>query len=167
MIRKSLPFFMLCGLLTALFILKINNLSERPKHPAPQNAAQPVMIKITEANTSSPAALPQPRPGSPEMEEAIRRHLDADALAATPRIPQFDTLPEESLFYGRRLAGIYARMAPEDAARIIETMDSREIISLLQMMRTEDAAAILTRIRLDKAREVTEQMLATTGNHNF
>ncbi len=167
MIRKSLPFFLLCGLLTALFILKINNLSERPKPAAFQNAARPVIIKITEEYAASPAALPQPHPGSPEMEQAIRRRLDADALAAAPGGSQFNALPDESLFYGRRLAGIYARMAPEDAARIIETMDSREIVRLLQMMRTEDAAAILTRIRLDKAKEVTEQMLNDTGSHNF
>lgn len=165
MIRKSLPFFLLCGLLTALFILKINNLSERPKPSALPNAARPVMIKITEEYTALPTALPHP--GSPEMEQAIRRRLDADALTAVPGGQQFDALPDESLFYGRRLAGIYARMAPEDAARIIETMDSREIIRLLQMMRTEDAAAILTRIRLDKAKEVTEQMLNDTGSHNF
>lgn len=50
-------------------------------------------------------------------------------------------------------------MAPEDAARIIGTMETGQIVRLLKLMRPEDASAVFARLPLAKAREVTERML--------
>lgn len=103
------------------------------------------------------------RGGAPEVDLAIRRQLDAAAEAVTPPASPvgYAEPPEagESLSAGRRIAGIYARMAPEDAARIIGTMDTGRIVRLLKLMRPEDASAVLARLPLEKAREATERML--------
>lgn len=99
------------------------------------------------------------RGGAPEVDLAIRRQLDADAAAASPA--GYSDTPEtgETFSAARRIAGIYARMAPEDAARIIGTMGTGQIVRLLKLMRPEDASAVLARLPLAKAREVTERML--------
>ena len=99
------------------------------------------------------------RGGAPEVDLAIRRQLDADAAAASPA--GYSDAPEtgETFSAARRIAGIYARMAPEDAARIIGTMETGQIVRLLKLMRPEDASAVFARLPLAKAREVTERML--------
>ena len=99
------------------------------------------------------------RGGAPEVDLAIRRQLDADAAAASPA--GYSDAPEtgETFSAARRIAGIYARMAPEDAARIIGTMETGQIVRLLKLMCPEDASAVFARLPLAKAREVTERML--------
>ncbi len=83
------------------------------------------------------------------VDRAIRRRLDADAALAA----------DGNGFSTGRLSDIYARMAPEDAARLIETLDTTDAVRLIESMRTNDAAAILTRLKPEKAREITERML--------
>ena len=86
-----------------------------------------------------------------------QKTFDASAYQAAG----YSDAPEtgETFSAARRIAGIYARMAPEDAARIIGTMKTGQIVRLLKLMRPEDASAVLARLPLAKAREVTERML--------
>lgn len=86
------------------------------------------------------------------VDRAIRRRLDADAAFAAP----------DAALPAARLTEIYARMPPEDAARLIETLDTTDAVRLIESMRTNDAAAILTRLKPEKAREITERMLDAT-----
>ena len=83
------------------------------------------------------------RGGAPEVDLAIRRQLDADAAAASPA--GYSDAPETGETFS--------------AARIIGTMETGQIVRLLKLMRPEDASAVLARLPLAKAREVTERML--------
>lgn len=111
-----------------------------------------------------PVAKPETVSSGREIEQAIRRRLDADA-ALNNATDDFSAVAGfESRIESRRIAGLYTEMNPADAARIIETLEPRQAIRLLQMMNTESAAAILSRMKLDRARLITEQMLEDTSN---
>lgn len=111
-----------------------------------------------------PVAEPEVVSSGREIEQAIRRRLDADA-AANNAAGDFSAAADfESRMENRRIAGLYTEMNPADAARIIETLETGQAIRLLQMMNTESAAAILSRMKLDRARLITEQMLEETPN---
>ncbi len=103
-----------------------------------------------------PVTEPEVVSSGREIEQAIRRRLDAADNAASDFSAAADF---ESRIENRRIAGLYTEMSPADAARIIETLEPRQAIRLLQMMNTESAAAILSRMKLDRARLITEQML--------
>ncbi len=104
-----------------------------------------------------PVTEPEVVSSGREIEQAIRRRLDA---AADNAASDFSAAADfESRIENRRIAGLYTEMSPADAARIIETLEPRQAIRLLQMMNTESAAAILSRMKLDRARLITEQML--------
>lgn len=157
--KKSSFFALLAVVLLLLFSIKAGRIiSHGQKHTGTFHSLSVNNAAINEKHTRNDHDIGQ-------LDRAIRRRLDADAAAAAPVRYDYDLPESENLFYSRRLAGIYARMNPEDAARIIETLDSCQIIRLLKMMRSEDAAAVLSRIKLEKAREITEQMLEDTGNN--
>lgn len=157
--KKSSFFALLAVVLLLLFGIKVGRIiNHGPKHTGISHSLSVNNTGITQNHTQNDHDIGQ-------LDRAIRRRLDADAAAVAPVRYDYDLPESENIFYNRRLAGIYARMNPEDAARIIETLDSCQIIRLLKIMRSEDAAAVLSRMKLEKAREITEQMLEDTGNN--
>ena len=115
-------------------------------------------------NRHTPKYKQTPHNDKIQLEQAIRRKLDADAKTITPYekfIPS-DKKINDSFFYERRLANIYTQMSPNRAAQIIETMEKAQAAFLLKSMRAEDAAAIMSHMETQKAKEITEFMLKTT-----
>ncbi len=101
------------------------------------------------------------RAAAPEVDLAIRRQLDA-AAAETPTLPTTENsnaAENDFVSVNEQIAAIYSLMPPADSARIIGDMATQQIISLFKLMRPEDASAVLLHLPLEKAREITEQML--------
>ena len=59
------------------------------------------------------------------------------------------------------LAFLYAQMPAEDAARIFGDLDDGAVITLLQNMEADKAAAIIAKLPADKAKSVTLRVIAT------
>ncbi len=124
----------------------------------PENGVR-YALELPRRQIRRPVTEPEVVSSGREIEQAIRRRLDADAAADNAASDFSAAADFESRIENRRIAGLYTEMSPADAARIIETLEPRQAIRLLQMMNTESAAAILSRMKLDRARLITEQML--------
>lgn len=83
-----------------------------------------------------------------QMAQAIRKRLDQDAL-----------LSEAKTKDSSYLVQIFSQMSPQDAAQIIENMETSQIIEFLSMMDANTAANILSQMDSAKAAELTQKIL--------
>lgn len=57
------------------------------------------------------------------------------------------------------LVKVYSTMKPKDAARIFNTLDIEVTVSLLKEMKPSTSSAILSQMRAEKAKEITDKII--------
>ncbi|MGQ9369329.1 MotE family protein [Azospirillum sp. ST 5-10] len=80
---------------------------------------------------------------------AVKREVEA-------LMAQRSTLQQEDL---RRMVAIYEAMKPRDAARILDSLETAEVVDVLDRLAERRAAPILAAMSDTKAREVTQAIL--------
>ncbi|WP_029008764.1 MotE family protein [Azospirillum halopraeferens] len=156
--------------------------------PVPAAAPEPApQVTSAPAPAAPPVALAAPSCTDPALRDAIREQL-ADTAARTGRLRETEAvltatearvtaqirrlnavrgevealmerrsaLQEEDL---RRTVAIYEAMKPRDAARILDSLDTAEVVDVLDRLAERRAAPILAAMSDGKAREVTRAIL--------
>lgn len=57
------------------------------------------------------------------------------------------------------LVKVYSTMKPKDAARIFDTLDTEVTVSLLKEMKPSSSSAILSQMKAEKAKEITDLII--------
>jgi flagellar motility protein MotE (MotC chaperone) len=131
-----------------------------PKHaPRPGSVEERILTQLGDRR----AALDQ-REAALETREALLLAAEAQIAARLSALKEKEksldarTAEDEARKDEQfaRLSDAYERMKPRDAARIFETLDSALLKPVAAGMRTQSLAAVLSEMKSDKARELTE-----------